>query len=68
MKKKYFSPEMEELEVETPVLLDASAGCSDETEGGSEQAGNEEVSDISEVGSRLHGCLVARLNNKNNVI
>lgn len=44
MKKKYYSPEMEELEFETPVLLEAS--CADETEGGQEQAGDKEVDDF----------------------
>lgn len=37
MKKKYFTPEIEEMDVETPVLLDTSAeqdtdhGCSEHT-------------------------------------
>ena len=31
MKKKYFAPEMEEMEFETPTLLEGS-GCADETE------------------------------------
>jgi hypothetical protein len=31
MKKKYFAPEMEELEVENAVLL-VTSGCEDETQ------------------------------------
>jgi hypothetical protein len=30
MKKKYFAPEMEEMKVETPTLLEASAETSTE--------------------------------------
>ena len=44
MKKKYCSPEMEEMEFETPVLLEGS--CADETESGSEQAGDTPVDDF----------------------
>jgi hypothetical protein len=39
MKKKYFAPEMEEMQVETPTLLEASA------ETGSEQACTTHVSE-----------------------
>ena len=31
MKKKYFAPEMEEMQVETPTLLEASAETGSET-------------------------------------
>ena len=44
MKKKYYSPEMEELEVEMPVLLEGS--CADETQVEGEQAGEDPVSDF----------------------
>lgn len=45
MKKKYFSPEMEEMEIENTVLL-VTSGCSDESETGSEQAGEDPVTDF----------------------
>ena len=34
MKKKYLSPEIEELLVDAPVLLAGSEDCTDVTEGG----------------------------------
>ena len=37
MKKKYFAPEMEEMEFETPVLLEGSS-CADETEGSNDES------------------------------
>ena len=44
MKKKYFSPEMEEMEIENAVLLATS--CGDETESGSEKADDKPVTDF----------------------
>ena len=45
MKKKYFSPEMEEMEIEDTVLL-VTSGCGDESETGSETAGDKPITDF----------------------